>query len=47
VHALQLEMAQTAYMNEAPPYRWDAAFAASLGHVLARLVDALAAWRPV
>jgi N-formylglutamate amidohydrolase len=46
VHALQLEMAQSAYMNETPPYRWDAAFAASLGLVLARLVDALVAWRP-
>jgi N-formylglutamate amidohydrolase len=46
VHALQLEMAQSAYMNEAPPYRWDAAFAAPLGEVLARLVDALIDWRP-
>ena len=46
VHALQLEMAQCAYMDEAPPYRWDAQRAAPLGTVLVRLVDALAAWRP-
>ena len=25
VHALQLEMAQDAYMDEAPPYAWDPA----------------------
>ena len=46
VHALQLEMAQCTYMDEAPPYRWDAQRAAALGAVLVRLVDALAAWRP-
>ncbi len=43
VHALQLEMAQSAYMDEAPPYRWDARRAAPLSAVLARLVDALSA----
>jgi len=46
VHTMQLEMAQCAYMDEAPPYRWDAQRAAPLGTVLVRLVDALAAWRP-
>jgi N-formylglutamate deformylase len=46
VHALQLEMAQAAYMDEAPPYRWDAQRAAPLSAVLQRLVGALAAWRP-
>ena len=46
VHALQLEIAQCAYMDEAPPYRWDAARAAPLAAVLERLVAALAAWRP-
>jgi N-formylglutamate deformylase len=46
VHALQLEMAQRIYMDEAPPWRWDARRAAPLGQVLARLVTALAAWRP-
>ena len=43
IHALQLEMAQCSYMDEAPPYRWDARRAAPLGDVLARLVDALSA----
>ncbi len=46
VHALQLEMAQRCYMDEAPPYRWDAARAAALGALLARLVERLQAWRP-
>ena len=46
VHALQLEMAQCSYMDEAPPWRWDAQRAAPLGDVIARLVDALSGWRP-
>ena len=46
VHALQLEIAQACYMDETPPYRWDATRAAALGVVLARLVDALLEWRP-
>jgi N-formylglutamate amidohydrolase len=45
VHALQLEIAQACYMDEAPPYRWDEARAAALRAVLARLVDSLLAWR--
>lgn len=46
VHALQLEMAQAAYMDEAPPYAWDPARAAPLEAVLRKLVAALSAWRP-
>jgi N-formylglutamate amidohydrolase len=46
VHALQLEMAQRCYMDEAPPYAWDAARAARLIEVLRGLVGALAEWRP-
>lgn len=46
VHALQLEMAQACYMDEAPPYGWNAAQAAGLVAVLQRLVARLAAWRP-
>ena len=42
VHALQLEIAQACYMDEAPPYPWDAARAAALVAVLERLVAALA-----
>jgi N-formylglutamate deformylase len=47
VHALQLETAQACYMDEAPPYRWDAARAAPLVAMLQRLAAALLAWRPV
>lgn len=46
VHALQLEMVQAAYMDEAPPFAWDAARARPLAAVLERLVAALVAWRP-
>ncbi|MFO1316595.1 MAG: N-formylglutamate deformylase [Burkholderiales bacterium] len=46
VHALQLEVAQACYMDEDPPYPWDAARAAALAGVLQRLVAALAAWKP-
>ena len=46
VHALQLEIAQSCYMDEAPPYPWDAARAGALTAVLERLVDALRGWVP-
>ncbi len=46
VHALQLEMAQTAYMDEAPPFPWDPERAAPLARVLRRLVTSLRDWRP-
>jgi N-formylglutamate amidohydrolase len=45
VHALQLEIAQDCYMDEAPPFRWDAGRAARLDHVLRRLVHALTSFR--
>lgn len=44
VHALQLEIAQACYMDEAPPYAWDARRAVPLVEVLERLVVALLAW---
>jgi N-formylglutamate amidohydrolase len=46
VHALQLEIAQVAYMDEAAPWPWDSTRAAPLVAVLAQLVDALLGWRP-
>ena len=46
VHALQLEMAQDAYMDEAPPYPWAPARAARLATLLERLVMTLAECRP-
>lgn len=45
-HALQLEIAQHCYMDEAPPYAWNPDRAAPLMAVLNKLVDALLAWRP-
>ena len=47
IHALQLEIAQACYMDEAPPYRYEPARAAPLARVLDRLVIALSEWRPV
>lgn len=46
VHALQLEMAQACYMDEAPPYRYDANRAVPLAAVLKRLVTALVEMQP-
>lgn len=46
VHALQLEMTQSSYMEEGPPYAFDAARAERLARVLERLVVTLAEWRP-
>jgi N-formylglutamate amidohydrolase len=46
VHALQLEIAQDCYMDEAPPFRWDPARAARLGQVLRRLVGELTSFGP-
>jgi N-formylglutamate amidohydrolase len=46
VHALQLEMAQSSYMDEANPTSFDAARAAPLARVLERLAIALSEWHP-
>ena len=46
VHALQLEVAQDCYMDETPPYRFDAARAAALVAVLRQLTEPLQDWRP-
>ena len=46
VHALQLEMVQDCYMDEAHPARFDAARAATAVALLERLVIALSEWRP-
>ena len=46
VHALQLEMAQGSYMDEADPESLDAARAAPLARVLERLAIVLSEWRP-
>jgi N-formylglutamate amidohydrolase len=46
VHALQLEIAQACYMDEASPAKFDEARAAPLIRVLRELVDALMQWQP-
>jgi N-formylglutamate deformylase len=46
VHALQLEVAQDCYMDEAPPYRYEPARAAALIAVLRQLAHTLQEWRP-
>jgi N-formylglutamate deformylase len=46
VYALQLEMAQICYMDEASPYAWDPVRAIRLSGVLQQLVRALNAFRP-
>jgi N-formylglutamate deformylase len=46
VHALQLEMAQDAYMEQGAPYAWDPERAGRLTRLLERLVVSLAEWRP-
>jgi N-formylglutamate deformylase len=44
VHAIQLEKAQIAYMDEAPPFRWDPARAADLRGYLKQFLAAGLAW---
>ena len=46
VHALQLEMTQASYMDEANPTRFDPSRAAKLTTVLERLLIGLGEWRP-
>ncbi len=44
IHALQLEMAEAAYMDEHPPFPWDTVRAAPLKAVLREVVGALIGW---
>jgi N-formylglutamate deformylase len=44
IHALQLEMAEIAYMNESPPYAYDETRAAPLKRVLEQVVRTILAW---
>lgn len=46
IHALQLEMAEIAYMDEAPPYAWDDARATPLKRVLQDVIHTLLTWSP-
>ena len=40
IHAIQLEMCQRTYMQEQPPYAYDATFAAQVQPVLKRMLEA-------
>ncbi len=46
VHAVQLEMAFSAYMGTTPPYRWNPACAAAVSPVLKQLVQDMLQWKP-
>ena len=46
VHAVQLEMCWSTYMDEEPPYEVDTRRAAQLEPVLRSLLQAVLAWRP-
>src|SRR5262249_37147966 len=44
VHAVQLEMAQCIYMDEAPPWTWREDLAAQIRPVLERLLRTMLTW---
>ena len=46
VHAVQLEMAWRAYMEESPPYAWHEARAAAVTPLLREMVQVMVNWRP-
>jgi N-formylglutamate deformylase len=46
IHAVQLEMCWSCYMNEAPPWAFDAERAARVQPVLKSLVSAMLEWQP-
>ena len=46
VHTVQLEMCWRAYMDEAPPYRWDGGRAAAVTPLLRALVTTMRDWKP-
>lgn len=46
LHAIQMELAQAAYMHEAPPWTYDHAKAGALRNHLKTILDHLIRWRP-
>ncbi len=46
IHAVQLEQCLCSYMDEAPPFAWDAAHAAGVQPLLRELVQTMITWRP-
>ena len=47
IHAIQLEMSWRCYMDEAPPYPWNAARAAEVTPLLRDMMSLLRDWRPL
>ncbi len=46
VHAIQMELAQSTYMLECPPWSYDTAKAGQLRHHLSNILTSLTEWRP-
>jgi N-formylglutamate deformylase len=46
VHAIQLEMCWSCYMQEAAPYRWEPERARLVQPILRQLIETMLAWRP-
>ena len=46
LHAIQMELAQSTYMTEAPPWTWDAPRADRLRGPLKTILETLSDWRP-
>ncbi len=46
VHAIQMELAQSTYMHESPPWAWDNPKAQGLRKTLTQILEMLSDWRP-
>ncbi|MBP8297219.1 MAG: N-formylglutamate deformylase [Burkholderiales bacterium] len=46
VHAVQLELAERTYMDEAPPFAYDETLAESVRPVLRSVLEAMLSWKP-
>jgi N-formylglutamate deformylase len=46
VHAVQMELAQATYMEEAPPFAYDEAKAAAIAPILRAVLEAMIRWAP-
>jgi N-formylglutamate deformylase len=46
VHAIQLEMCWSCYMQETAPYRWEPERARPVQPILRQLIETMLAWRP-
>ena len=46
IHAIQMELAQSAYMQESAPWTWDETKAQRLRQILTTILEQLSDWRP-